>query len=180
MASLQSFLAEAKDMAKPKVYMDNNGQYRKYSLAPKKKKNMANMSSSMFFMSDFGVPLWQRWAIEAKEGAKTIGGVVKDIATKKAYTDPRKNKMWTEDLGRGYAEARNRVKQSLRKANDANIEKELMKNRALDLQVDKMRQAAKKKYAAGGLRDLAPLTRSENDGVLALDKRYGVGKKAKK
>lgn len=88
--------------------------------------------------------------------------------------------MWTEDLGRGYAEARNRVKQSLRKANDANIEKELMKNRALDLQVDKMRQAAKKKYAAGGLRDLAPLTRSENDGVLALDKRYGVGKKAKK
>lgn len=180
MASLQSFLAEAKDMGKAKVYMDDNGQYRKYSLAPKKKKKMATMSSSMFLLADFGVPMWQRMLIEGQEGLKTIKGVGKDLITKKAWTDPRKNKIWTEDLGKGFAEARNRVKQSLRKANDANIEKELMKNKALDLQVDKMRQAAKKKYAAGGVRDLAPLSRQEYDGVLALDKRYGVGKKAKK
>lgn len=134
----------------------------------------------MYLLVDFGVPLWQRVLIESREGAKTIGGVVKDIATKKVYTDPRKAAMWQGDLGRGFSEARNRVQQSLRKANDANIEKELMKNKALDLQVDKMRQAAKKKYAAGGVKELAPLTRQEPDGLLAVNKSYNIGKKAKK
>ena len=134
----------------------------------------------MFLLADFGVPFWQRALIEGREGLKTIKGVAKDVINKKVYTDPRTKSMWEGDLGRGYAEARNRVKQSLRKVNDSNIEKELMKNKAVDLQVDKMRQSAKKKYAAGSVRDLAPLTRSENDGLLALDKRYGVGKKAKK
>ena len=170
-------------MAKPKVYMDSNGQYRKYSAMPKsknKKKKMTTMSSSMFLLVDFGVPFWQRALIEGQEGLKTIKGVAKDIISKKVYTDPRTKTMWEGDLSRGFSEARNRVKQSLRKANDSNIEKELMKNKSLDLQVDKMRQSAKKKYAAGSVRDLAPLSRSENDGLLQVDKRYGVGKKAKK
>lgn len=153
---------------------------QKYNVQEKTAPVEANMSSSMFLMCDFGVPLLQRWAIESAEGLKTIGGVVKDIATKKAYTDPRKAAMWQGDLGRGYAEARNRVKQSLRKVNDSNIEKELMKNKAVDLQVDKMRQSAKKKYSTGNLRDLAPVSRQEPDGILALDKRYAIGKKAKK
>ena len=169
MASLQSFLAEAKDIVGKK-------KRPKYSISEKS----ATMSSSMFLMSDFGVPMWQRLAIESSEGLKTLKGVGKDLITKEAWNNPRKKKQWMENLGQGYAEARNRVKQSLRKANDANIEKELMKNKALDLQVDKMRQSAKKKYAAGELRDLAPLSRQEPDGILALNKAYGVGKKAKK
>ncbi len=182
MASLQSFLAEVKDMGKAKIYMDENGQYRKYSLAPKKKKKMATMSSSMFLMSDFGVPMWQRMLIEGQEGLKTIKGVAKDVISKKVYNDPRTKSMWEGDLGRGYAEARNRVKQSLRKANDANIEKELTKNKkAMQEEIlRKMRSSAKQKYQAGGLRDLAPLTRSENDGLLQVDKRFGIGNKAKK
>lgn len=160
MASLQSFLAEAKDVSKKKR--------QKYSISEKS----ATMSSSMFLMSDFGVPMWQRLAIESSEGLKTLKGVGKDLITKEAWNNPRKKKQWMENLGQGYAEARNRVKQSLRKANDANIEKELMKNKSLDLQVDKMRQAGKKKYAAEGAKNL---TRSEGDGVLKVDKRYKRG-----
>lgn len=134
----------------------------------------------MYLMSDFAVPMWQRLAVEASEGIKTLKGVGKDLITKKAWSDPKKNKQWTQDLGKGFSEARNRVKQSLRKVNDSNIEKELMKNKAVDLQVDRMRQSAKKKYSTGNLRDLAPLSRQEPDGILSIDKRYGIGKKAKK
>jgi hypothetical protein len=184
MASLQSFLQEANELGKKKVYSvseSNRRQEMKYSMmGSKKKKKMANMSSSMSLLADFAVPMWQRAMIEAKEGIKTLKGVGKDLVTKKAWSDPKKNKQWTENMGQGFSEARNRVKQSLRKANDANIEKELMKNKSLDLQVDKMRQAAKKKYAAGGVKELAPLSRQEPDGLLQVDKRFGIGKKAKK
>lgn len=180
MTSLQSFLAEANELGKKKVYVESSGftpeveekMGTKYEVKSRKKKAQANMASSMFLLADFGVPMWQRAAIEAKEGFKTLKGVGKDLVTKKAWTDPKKNKQWTEDLGRGFSEARNRVKQSLRKANDSNIEKELMKNKSLDLQVDKMRQSGKKKYAAEGAKNL---TRSEGDGTLALDKRYKRG-----
>jgi hypothetical protein len=174
MASLQEFLGEAQQMSKPKIYMDNNGEYHKYSAMPKgkgKKKKMAKMSGS-YLLADFGVPMWQRAMIEAKEGLKTIKGVAKDVVSKKVYNDPRTKSMWEGDLGKGFAEARNRVKSSLRKANDVNIEKELTKNKSLDLQVDKMRQAGKKKYAAEGAKNL---TRSEGDGVLSVDKRYKRG-----
>ena len=188
MASLQSFLAEANELGKKKVYVESSGftpeleekMGTKYSAKPRKKKAQANMSYSMFLLADFGVPMWQRAAIEAKEGFKTLKGVAKDVVTKEAWTNPKKKKQWMENMGQGFSEARNRVKQSLRKANDSNIEKELMKNKSLDLQVDKMRQSAKKKYAAGGVKELAPLTRSENDGLLQVDKRYGIGQKAKK
>lgn len=173
MSSLQSWLAEAKDV-------NGKKKQQKYSVNEKSKNREASMSSSMFLLADFGVPFLQRLAIESSEGLKTLKGVGKDLITREAWTNPKKNKQWTEDLGRGYSEARNRVQQSLRKANDTNIEKELMKNKALDLQIDKMRQTAKKKYAAGEFRDLAPLTRQDNEGLLALDKRYKVGKEAKK
>lgn len=180
MASLQSFLQEANELGKKKVYVEPSGftpeteekMGTKYKVKANKKKAQANMSSSMFLMSDFGVPMWKRAMIEASEGIKTLKGVAKDVVSKKVYNDPRTKSMWEGDLGRGFSEARNRVKQSLRKANDANIEKELTKNKALDLQVDKMRQAGKKKYAAEGAKNLS---RAENDGVLSLDKRYKRG-----
>ncbi len=175
MANIQTWLGEAKDMVGKK-------RRQKYSISEKSAPKEASLSSSMYLLADFGVPLAQRWWIEAKEGAKTIGGVGKDLVTKKAWTDPRKNKIWVEDLGKGFSEARNRVQQSLRKANDANIEKELTKNKkAMEEEiVRKMRSSAKQKYQAGGLRDIAPLTRSENDGLLQVDKRFGIGNKAKK
>lgn len=140
--------------------------------------------------ADFGVPMWQRALIEAREGAKTIGGVVKDVVTKQAYTDPRKAAMWQGDLGRGFAEARNRVQQSLRKANDANIERELIRNKktmaeqaarqarkeTLREQIKRTQQETTKKWREGRLGELAPTPRADQDGVLALDKRYKVGK----
>lgn len=182
MASLQSFLAEAKDIVgKKKVYVGsealNRRQEMKYSMMGKKKK-MATMSSSMFLMSDFGVPMWKRALIEASEGAKTIGGVVKDIASKKVYTDPKKAAMWQGDLGRGFKEARDRVKQSLSKADKADIAKQLEKNKKVTQEefVRKARNNAEQKYKAGGLRDLAPTPRMEPEGLLQVDKRYKIGK----
>ena len=130
----------------------------------------------MFLLADFGVPFLQRLGIEASEGFKTLKGVAKDVVSKKAWTDPNKNKQWTSDLGKGFSEARNRVKQSLRKTNDKNIMSELEKNKGLDLQADRMRQAAKKKYVAGDLHSLAPTSRQEPDGLLALNKSYKIGK----
>lgn len=175
MPSLQSFLAEAKDMHKPKIYMDN-----KYAVMPKKKKKMAKMSS-LSLLADFGVPLLQRWAIEASEGIKTLKDVAKDIATKKVYNDPRTKNMWAGDLGQGFAEARNRVQQSLRKTSDSNIKKELTKNKKTVQEelVRKMRSEATQKYKNGNLRDLAPTPRMEADGVLQSDKRFNIGKKDK-
>ena len=141
---------------------------------------MPSLKKKIALLADFGVPMWQRWGIEAAEGIKTLKGVAKDVISKKAWTDPRKNSIYTSDLGKGFSEARNRVKQSLRKTNDKNIMSELEKNKGLDLQVDRMRQSAKKKLNSGGLYDLAPLSRQEPDGLLAVNKSYNVGKKAKK
>jgi hypothetical protein len=170
----------AAELEKERLMRRRKKAEQKYTAQEKSPSKETTMSSSMFLMADFAVPMWKRALIEAKEGIKTLKGVGKDLVTKKAWSDPKKNKQWTENMGQGFSEARNRVKQSLRKANDANIEKELMKNKSLDLQVDKMRQAAKKKYAAGGVKELAPLSRQEPDGLLQVDKRFGIGKKAKK
>jgi 2-oxo-4-hydroxy-4-carboxy--5-ureidoimidazoline (OHCU) decarboxylase len=46
--------------------------------------------------------------------------------------------------------------------------------------IQQMRSEAEQTYKQQGIRGLAPLSREEYDGVLALDKRYNVGKKAKK
>jgi len=167
----------AAELEKEKM-LQKRKKKQKYNVQEKTAPVEANMSSSMFLMCDFGVPLAQRWLIEAKEGIKTIGGVGKDLITKQAWDNPRKKKQWMENLGQGYAEARNRVQQSLRKANDANIEKELTKNKKA-MQEDvirKMRSQATEKYKAGRLSDLAPTPRMEPEGLLAIDKRYKIGK----
>jgi hypothetical protein len=58
MTSLQSWLSEAKDMRKKKIYVGsealNRKQEMKYSMmGSKKKKKMVKMSSSMFLLVDF-------------------------------------------------------------------------------------------------------------------------------
>jgi len=170
--NIRGFLAEELQTRRADTTIDETQPKMKMKKKYKGKKRYVSYNAQPTV--DFAVPMWQRLMIEATEGIKTIKGVGKDLVTKKAYTDPKKNKMWTEDLGRGFTESRERVRGATKQANKKNIMNELEKNKALDLQVDKMRQAGKKTYKEKGIPDLS---RASADGVLDIDKRFKRGAK---
>jgi hypothetical protein len=144
--------------------------------------------------ADFALGNLDRWLTRAKADIKTTVGAVKDIASKKAWTDPKKNASYT-DLGKGASEAKQRANKALRDKNEANKAAEREKT-AKDTTLkyveprkpratagasdptkeiaDRYRKEGKANYEKDGARDLS---RASADGVLENDKRFKTGEK---
>jgi hypothetical protein len=152
------------------------------------------MNSPLGNEADFALSNLDRLLTRAKADIKTTIGAVKDIATKKAWTDPKKNASYT-DLGKGASEAKQRANKALKDKNEANKAAEREKT-AKDNTLkyveprkpratagasdptkevaDRYRKEGRENYEKNGARDLS---RSEADGTLGLDKRFKTGEK---
>lgn len=152
------------------------------------------MNSPLGNEADFAIGNLDRLLTRAKADIKTTIGAVKDIATKKAWTDPKKNASYT-DLGKGASEAKQRANKALSDKNEANKAAERKKT-AKDTTLkyveprkpravagasdptkevaDRYRKEGKENYDKNGARDLS---RSEADGTLELDKRFNTGER---
>jgi len=152
------------------------------------------MNSPLGNEADFAIGNLDRLLTRAKADIKTTIGAVKDIATKKAWTDPKKNASYT-DLGKGASEAKQRANKALSDKNEANKAAERKKT-AKDTTLkyveprkpravagasdptkevaDRYRKEGKENYDKNGARDLS---RSEADGTLELDKRFKTGER---
>lgn len=146
--------------------------------------------------AEFAVSTLDRLLSRAKEDIKTTVGVAKDLISRKAWTDPDKNKRYT-DLNLGAKEANQRAKKSLKDKSEANKAAEREKT-AKDTTVrpvesrkpkvsganpkttaeilERYRKEARERLTEGKSPDLS---RSEVDGTLLYDKRYKVGGKKK-
>ena len=145
--------------------------------------------------AEFALGNLDRLLTRAKADIKTTVGAVKDIASKKAWTDPKKNASYT-DLGKGASEAKGRANKALSEKNAANKAAEREKtakdttlkyveprkpratagagtDKTQDF-VDKVRKEGKENYEKNGARDLS---RASADGTLELDKRFKTGEK---
>jgi hypothetical protein len=153
-----------------------------------------HMNSPLGNEADFAIGNLDRWLTRAKADIKTTVGAVKDIASKKAWTDPKKNASYT-DLGKGASEAKQRANKALRDKNEANKAAEREKT-AKDTTLkyveprkpratagasdptkeiaDRYRKEGKANYEKDGARDLS---RASADGVLENDKRFKTGEK---
>jgi hypothetical protein len=153
-----------------------------------------HMNSPLGNEADFALGNLDRWLTRAKADIKTTVGAVKDIASKKAWTDPKKNASYT-DLGKGASEAKQRANKALRDKNEANKAAEREKT-AKDTTLkyveprkpratagasdptkeiaDRYRKEGKANYEKDGARDLS---RASADGVLENDKRFKTGEK---
>jgi hypothetical protein len=153
-----------------------------------------HMNSPLEGEADFALGNLDRWLTRAKADIKTTVGAVKDIASKKAWTDPKKNASYT-DLGKGASEAKSRANKALKDKNEANKAAEREKT-AKDTTlkyveprkpratagasdptkeiVDRYRKEGKANYERDGARDLS---RASADGVLENDKRFKTGEK---
>lgn len=76
-----------------------------------------HMNSSL--EADFAIGNLDRFLTRAKADIKTTVGAVKDIASKAAWKDPKKNASYT-DLGKGASEAKQRANKALSEKNAAN------------------------------------------------------------
>lgn len=145
------------------------------------------MNSPLGNEADFAIGNLDRLLTRAKADIKTTVGAVKDIASKKAWTDPKKNASYT-DLGKGASEAKQRANKALSDKNEANKAAEREKT-AKDTTLryveprkpravagasdptkevaDRYRKEGKENYEKNGARDLS---RAEKDGF-ANDKR---------
>lgn len=154
------------------------------------------MNSSLGNEADFALGNLDRWLTRAKADIKTTIGAAKDIASKKAWTDPNKNASYT-DLGKGASEAKQRANKALKDKNEANKAAEREKT-AKDTTLkyveprkpratagagtsdptkeiaDRYRKEGKENYEKNGARDLS---RSEADGTAPIDKRFKTGEK---
>jgi hypothetical protein len=152
------------------------------------------MNSPLEGEADFALGNLDRWLTRAKADIKTTVGAVKDIASKKAWTDPKKNASYT-DLGKGASEAKQRANKALKNKNEANKAAEREKT-AKDTTlkyveprkpravagatdptkevVERYRKEGKANYERDGARDLS---RASADGVLENDKRFKTGEK---
>jgi hypothetical protein len=152
------------------------------------------MNSPLGNEADFALGNLDRWLTRAKADIKTTIGAAKDIASKKAWTDPKKNASYT-DLGKGASEAKSRANKALKDKNEANKAAEREKT-AKDTTlkyveprkpratagasdptkeiVDRYRKEGKANYERDGARDLS---RASADGVLENDKRFKTGEK---
>ena len=153
-----------------------------------------HMNSPLGNEADFALGNLDRWLTRAKADIKTTIGAAKDIASKKAWTDPKKNASYT-DLGKGASEAKSRANKALKDKNEANKAAEREKT-AKDTTlkyveprkpratagasdptkeiVDRYRKEGKANYERDGARDLS---RASADGVLENDKRFKTGEK---
>ena len=146
--------------------------------------------------AEFALGNLDRLLTRAKADIKTTVGAVKDIASKKAWTDPKKNASYT-DLGKGASEAKQRANKALSEKNAANKAAEREKT-AKDTTLkyveprkpratagagtsdptkeiaDRYRKEGKENYEKNGARDLS---RASADGTLELDKRFKTGEK---
>ena len=146
--------------------------------------------------ADFAIGNLDRLLTRAKADIKTTVGAVKDIASKAAWKDPKKNASYT-DLGKGASEAKQRANKALSEKNAANKAAEREKT-AKDTTlkyveprkpratagagtsdptkevVDRYRKEGKENYGKDGARDLS---RAENDGLNSVDKRFKTGEK---
>lgn len=153
-----------------------------------------HMNSPLDNEADFAIGNLDRLLTRAKADIKTTVGAVKDIASKAAWTDPKKNASYT-DLSKGASEAKQRANKALRDKNEANKAAEREKT-AKDTTlkyveprkpratagasdptkevVDRYRKEGKANYEKDGARDLS---RASADGVLDTDKRFKTGEK---
>jgi len=152
------------------------------------------MNSPLGNEAEFALGNLDRLLTRAKADIKTTVGAVKDIASKKAWTDPKKNASYT-DLGKGASEAKQRANKALSDKNEANKAAERKKT-ANDTTLryveprkpravagasdptkevaDRYRKEGKENYEKNGARDLS---RAENDGLNSVDKRFKTGEK---
>lgn len=148
------------------------------------------MNSPLGNEADFAIGNLDRLLTRAKADIKTTVGAVKDIASKKAWTDPKKNASYT-DLGKGASEAKGRANKALSDKNEANKAAERKKT-AEDKTLkyveprkpkvagagasdptkevaDRYRKEGKAKYEKEGAVDLRT---AENDGTLETNKKF--------
>jgi hypothetical protein len=152
------------------------------------------MNSPLDGEADFALGNLDRWLTRAKADIKTTIGAAKDIASKAAWKDPKKNASYT-DLSKGASEAKSRANKALKDKNEANKAAEREKT-AKDATlkyveprkpratagagdptkevVDRYRKEGKANYEKDGARDLS---RASADGVLENDKRFKTGEK---
>jgi hypothetical protein len=152
------------------------------------------MNSPLEGEADFALGNLDRWLTRAKADIKTTVGAVKDIASKKAWTDPKKNASYT-DLGKGASEAKQRANKALKNKNEANKAAEREKT-AKDTTLkyveprkpravagatdstkevaDRFRKEGKAKYEKDGAIDLS---KAEADGTAPINRSFKTGAK---
>jgi hypothetical protein len=128
------------------------------------------MNSPLGGEAGFALGNLDRFLTRAKADIKTTVGAVKDIASKKAWTDPKKNASYT-DLGKGASEAKNRANKALSDKNEANKAAEREKT-AKDTTLKYVEPRKPRAVAGAGTdptKDFVDKVRKENKGKPIMD-----------
>jgi len=135
--------------------------------------------------ADFALGNLDRFLTRAKADIKTTVGAVKDIASKAAWKDPKKNASYT-DLSKGASEAKGRANKALSDKNAANKAAEREKT-AKDTTLkyveprkpravagagtDKTQDFVDKVRKEGKGKPVMDISKSDKDGMAGADKR---------
>ncbi|MEY3302399.1 MAG: hypothetical protein RLZZ139_771 [Cyanobacteriota bacterium] len=120
--------------------------------------------------ADFAIGNLDRLLTRAKADIKTTVGAVKDIASKAAWKDPKKNASYT-DLGKGASEAKGRANKALKDKNEANKAAEREKT-AKDTTLKYVEPRKPRAVAGAGTdktQDFVNKVRKENKGKPVMD-----------
>jgi hypothetical protein len=120
--------------------------------------------------ADFAIGNLDRLLTRAKADIKTTVGAVKDIASKAAWKDPKKNASYT-DLGKGASEAKGRANKALKDKNESNKAAEREKT-AKDTTLKYVEPRKPRAVAGAGTdktQDFVDKVRKENKGKPVMD-----------
>lgn len=120
--------------------------------------------------ADFAIGNLDRLLTRAKADIKTTVGAVKDIASKAAWKDPKKNASYT-DLGKGASEAKGRANKVLKDKNESNKAAEREKT-AKDTTLKYVEPRKPRAVAGAGTdktQDFVDKVRKENKGKPVMD-----------
>ena len=129
-----------------------------------------HMNSPLGNEADFAIGNLDRLLTRAKADIKTTVGAVKDIASKAAWKDPKKNASYT-DLGKGASEAKQRANKALSEKNAANKAAEREKT-AKDTTLKYVEPRKPRATAGAGTdktQDFVDKVRKENKGKPVMD-----------
>jgi len=129
-----------------------------------------HMNSPLGNEADFALGNLDRWLTRAKADIKTTIGAAKDIASKKAWTDPKKNASYT-DFGKGASVAMSRANKALKDKNESNKAAEREKT-AKDTTLKYVEPRKPRAVAGAGTdktQDFVDKVRKENKGKPVMD-----------